>query len=108
MKLPLINTNTPKKKLRVTVRYNEGGISYLTGNASRRGYYLHVTPVEIDGDFEIAKLYSGAKGLIEEATRFNARRLHELAEGAPTSQLYQHLVQHVLADAKLELELQPA
>ena len=83
--------------LEVSVDYEEGGTSFLSGNSYERGFYLHFTPVTLrDGfrSYTIGGALSGIKGLIEPAKRFNAKRLEQLAAGALESELYQRLLAH--------------
>lgn len=78
-------TTTPKQFLRGTVSYSLGGINYFTGNSYKRGYYTDVYPVEIDEHSECHKLTFGGgakyglRGFMEEANRFNARKLESLS-----------------------------
>lgn len=69
------STEQPIKEnfLKVEVRYNLGGHSYVTYRNERRGYYLHVTPVtrEDKGSYvmESFTAFRGFKMLLKEVKR---------------------------------------
>jgi hypothetical protein len=86
--------------LKVSVDYEEGGVSYFSGRSTERGYYLHLTPITRRGgydSFTIGGAYSGIKGLIEPAKRFNQKTLNQHAAAALDSELYQRLLAHMKA-----------
>ncbi len=76
------------KHVKMTVYYSKGGYNYFTSETNRRGYYVSITPVTIhfrDSGFmsEESVLMggdSGGKLLIEETTRFNAKKMPEMVE----------------------------
>jgi hypothetical protein len=61
------------KSLKINVYYNKGGMNYFHGKEERRGYYLSVTPVEIEQrngyQTESVLMFSGAKRLVLEVKR---------------------------------------
>jgi hypothetical protein len=70
--------------LRISVGYAEGGHNWYSGENNRKGFYAYVTPAEeIDQGTSHASIRSilgaGRKCLLEEATRFNAKKLETLA-----------------------------
>lgn len=84
--------------LKVSVDYNEGGMSYFTGQRSERGYYLHMTTVTRRGGYESFTIGGGlpsVKGLIEPANRFNQKKLEQHASAAKASPLYSQLLDHL-------------
>jgi hypothetical protein len=70
--------------LEVYVSYTLGGQNYFTGGYNKRGYKLFFNPVAINGNFTSSTLLgdsfeSGFYVNIEEANRYSAKRLGELA-----------------------------
>ena len=63
--------------LRVETIYNKGGMNVFTYQTERRGYYLHVTPVERRGNMEAFVAFSGTKLLLKEVTRKGAKAEQE-------------------------------
>jgi galactokinase/mevalonate kinase-like predicted kinase len=61
------------KSLKVHLFYNKGGMNYFNGKEERRGYYLSVTPVEIEQrngyQSESFLMFSGVKRLVLEVKR---------------------------------------
>lgn len=53
----------------VDLKYSLGGYSGFSMEKNKRGYYLHVKPVEIEGNSISFKAFSGYKMLIQETTR---------------------------------------
>jgi len=87
----------------VEVYYDAGGRSFLSGEFNKRGYYLAVQPVKREGNCKSMLAFSGTKTLIEEVTRFSARKLQEAALQATQLPVYQNLLNHVLAKNTLQL-----
>jgi hypothetical protein len=81
-----------KKVLEVEVSYAEGGMSYFSGESSLRGYYLSVRPVEKSEGFTTFALFAGLKLLLEEASRFSAKRLEKIE---PTQEQVDNVVAQV-------------
>jgi hypothetical protein len=67
---------------KIEVYYDEGGISMWTYKRKARGFYITSRVVEIDRGFETWTPGQHGDGflLIEEAKRFNKKRLDEIAE----------------------------
>lgn len=103
-----------KALVEVEVYYNEGGPNFCTGNSETRGYYLSVTPREIQKSdtpgiqWKVSTAFSGVKDLMEPATRFNRRRLEALAATALESEQYKRCLPHVLGKNGIELVQEPA
>jgi hypothetical protein len=53
----------------VDLKYSLGGYSGFSMEKNKRGYYLHVKPVEIEGNSITFGAFSGYKTLIQETTR---------------------------------------
>lgn len=53
----------------VDLKYSLGGYSGFSMEKNKRGYYLHVKPVEIEGNTASFGAFSGYKTLIQETTR---------------------------------------
>ena len=87
----------------VEVYYDAGGRSFLSGEFNKRGYYLAVQPVKREGNCKSMLAFSGTKTLIEEVTRFSARKLQEAALQATQLPVYQKLLNHVLVKNILQL-----
>ena len=71
--------------IKIQVQYNEGGMNYFTGSLNKRCYRLSFTPIARLDRGESCILMSdthesGAYVLLEEAKRYNAKRLKEVAE----------------------------
>jgi hypothetical protein len=66
--------------LRISVGYEEGGHNWYSGENNRKGFYAYVTPAKEDGSGYVSTvLGAGLKCFMEEATRFNAKKLEKLA-----------------------------
>lgn len=72
--------------LKISLSYTLGGYNYFSGGQNPRGYKLFFTPVSRGGHFEsftllrADKFESGFYVRVEEAARYNAKRLGQLAE----------------------------
>jgi len=102
--LKQLSTTDPERFLEVEVYYDEGGMSYFTGSVNKRGYYLAVQPVKLDGGFRSITAFSGTKALVEETKRFSARKLQEVALQAVHLPIYRTLLDHVLAKGNIRLQ----
>jgi hypothetical protein len=75
-------------ELKIEVYYDKGGMNYFSGGVDKRGYYLSVTPVQIERKennvmIESYTAFSGVKKLILEVERQSgksAQKAKELAE----------------------------
>ena len=65
--------------LRVEVYYDMGGMNYFTGKSHPRGYRVSVVPVEVRENSVSFRAFSGGFNMLEEADRFSAKRLEQLA-----------------------------
>lgn len=102
--LKQLPTIDPNRIVEVEVYYDEGGLSYFTGGVNKRGYYLAVQPVKLDGGFRSITAFSGTKALIEETSRFSARKLQEVAQQTLQLPVYRTLLDHVLAKGNIHLQ----
>lgn len=96
--------------LDVYVSYDDGkGPGYHDGKEHKRGYKLHVQPVEVDRSqsgvtVTTARAWSGMQGFIESANRFSQTKMEQLAANAPTTDLYRRLVDRVLESNGLTVD----
>lgn len=95
-----LETSEPGRFLVGVIRYEMGGVNYFSGGNSRRGYYLSVTPEKHENGSVSFMMFSGIKGLLQEAARFNQRILDTIE--AP-EELKQKLIAHVLEKEKIVL-----
>jgi hypothetical protein len=102
--LKRLPTTDPDRFVEVEVYYDEGGMSYFTGGFNKRGYYVAVQPVKLDGGFRSITAFSGTKALVEETKRFSARKLQEVALQALHLPVYRTLLNHVLAKGNIRLQ----
>lgn len=59
----------------VEVSYTKGGVNYLSGGSTPRGYYLNVTPVTRKGDGMVSyTLFSGLRILLLQANRYSDKQ----------------------------------
>lgn len=93
-----IKTTTPGKFVKVELRYSLG--NYLAYQATERGYYLYVTPVERedrDGvTIESYSAFSGYKYLVHAVNRRSAKQERIAEEKA--KDIYPGMVQRVAAE----------
>lgn len=71
--------------LDVKVYYDKGGRNWFSGADEPRGFYISVTPVTRSGGMVSTALFSGAKKLLLEVSRYTDKqhdRAIELSHGA--------------------------
>ena len=83
--IPLKTKIRDFNELKVEVSYTLGGMNYFSGRTNPRGYKLYFKPIYRNGGFESSIMMGSEKESgyyisIEEASRFSAKRLRELAE----------------------------
>lgn len=66
--------------IEVSVSYSKGGLSYITGKTSPRGYYISVTPVTKNDDMVSFILFTGYRQLLFEADRYSAKQFEVAVE----------------------------
>lgn len=93
-------TNEPNKFLIGVIRYEMGGMNYFSGTVGKRGYYLSVTPETHENGCVSFMMFSGIKGLLQEAARFNQRILDTIEV---PEEMKQKLIAHVVEKEKLVL-----
>ena len=99
-----IPTTTEGQFVEVEVSYSKGGINYFTYNNEPRGYWLGVQPITVRSDLGVSFMaFSGTKAFLEDAKRFSAKRLAELAAQGKSLPKYDQLMAHVLAKNGLTL-----
>ena len=80
MRLPVANPDLQTvTHIEVSVSYTKGGSNYWSGGQDRRGYYMIVKPIRIQGNMMGFTLGAGLKRLIEQVERLNKKRF-ELAK----------------------------
>lgn len=71
-----------KTELKIHVYYHLGGMNYFTSKVDPRGYYVSITPVEIERKengilIESYSLFSGARMLLKETKRKSDKAYNE-------------------------------
>lgn len=99
-----LETTTNHKVIEVVVRFNAGGMNYSTYKQEKKGYYVHVQPVEVVGNMRTFVAFTGFKSLLEETARFSMKRLKELADGVLKNSATQELIGKVCEQSNLTLE----
>lgn len=69
----------------IYVSYTLGGMNYFTGKVEKRGYWLHINLIQSDGGFTFYRAFTGIKQFLEPTTRFNQKKLSELADSVLSS-----------------------
>ena len=81
-----LNNGSEYKQIKIYASYELGGMSYFSGEQSRRGYYCYFKPFASSGNgFESSTLMgatreSGCKIFLEGANKKSAKRLKELSD----------------------------
>lgn len=65
-----------------SVAFQGGGINYMNYKKEPRGFCVSLRPIEKEGVTETWMFGSGIKAFLEEAPRYNAKKLNKLAEVA--------------------------
>ena len=84
--IPLKTKIRDFNELKIEVTYTLGGINYFSGRTNPRGYKIYLKPISRNGGFESSIMLGGDEKesgyyiSVEEANRFSAKRLLELAE----------------------------
>jgi len=92
----------PNAFLRVEVFYQEGGTSYLSGNAEPRGYYVAVRPITKENGMVSFTLFSGVKKLSLIAKRFSEKALGAVAHDMNNPPYSDKLIPEMKAKALAE------
>lgn len=81
------NGHKTKRMVKCYLSYELGGINWATGRQEARGYYAHVSPVEIEdlsndggGVMESYAAFSGGKWLLVECVRQSQKKESEAAK----------------------------
>lgn len=72
------------QEVKVSVGYELGGWGMLSGQYSRRGYYVYVQPVTRSGGVESCTLFDGFKQLLKEVKRQSKKAESEAIAEAQT------------------------
>jgi hypothetical protein len=113
--IPMVELRKSPLDSRDKRRVMEVSISHYDGwNGGRKGYYLHLMPITIEdcGTHQMRGMGvygfgGGGKTMIEEADRFNGKRLASLAEQIAAMPVYRAAFLNVLGDTKNDTELAP-
>lgn len=101
-KLILKENDNKWNVLEVTTSYHLGGQNYFTGNNEKRGYYLHVQPMEIHGNCITVTGFSGIKYCLKEVKRKSAKAEAEADRIA--NQIKKSYIDYILNKHGLELK----
>ena len=66
--------------LEISVYYSKGGLSYLTGESSPRGYYISVTPVTKSNGMVRFTMFTGRRRLLLETKRYSDKQFARAVE----------------------------
>ena len=84
------------------VKYSLGGMNYFMGKEERRGYYLHIQPIQIERGWVTRTGFSGAKWLLKETKRKSAKAEQEAIKEA--NLIRDNCIKLILDKHELELE----
>lgn len=76
----------PLNELKVSVRYDKGGVNYFNGNQDKRGVYVHFKPVHRGNNFESCtclsanKKENGFKIFVRELGRMSQKQMDDIAK----------------------------
>jgi len=95
--------------IQITIRYSVG--DPYSSVPENKGFWVIMTPTEIDGIFRMITAYSGLKAFHQSANRFSRKKLeaieaevkHQIFNGTPTDK-YQQMLQKVVQEAGVTLE----
>jgi hypothetical protein len=82
----------------VEVYYTQGGVNYLSGGTTPRGYYLNALPVTHKGRTTSYALFSGRSKLLLKTRRYSAKQFERAVEMAKP--LVSNLVREMLEAKK--------
>ena len=104
-----VATNKAGTFLEISVSYDDANNSFM-GHDRPRGYYVAVSYLEERDGMRYHLIGRGGRGLLETATRFNQRRLTQLADAAkfPGNAALDQIIQRVLDRNGLTLAEEPA
>lgn len=72
-----LEKNPTATHLKIETRYDLGGPNFAYGGMTKRGYYLHVTPVTRENKYGVSMesfvAFTGVKQLLKEVTRKSAK-----------------------------------
>lgn len=93
----------PNKQIEVYLDYDLGGLSYISGDRHKRGYSIHVQPIEINHyesngrNWTTRKMtaFTGVYKHLVETKAFSAPKMLQLA-GRLTEGSWQDLLDHVI------------
>jgi len=92
-----VEGNEKINEIRAKIYYDKGGYNGWTGNTDRRGYWISVVPVKVEGCFVKFDAWSGTKLFIEEVKAYNAKKFLALANAPETISKIDELVNYVKA-----------
>ncbi len=101
-----LKTDKENTQLKIKLYYHLGGMNYFTSKVEKRGYYLSVTPVEIERkdnniSFEVYKAFSGYKALVLETKRKSDKAYNTAAQMIENKK--QELIQIICSTNNLQV-----
>lgn len=90
--------------IEVSVSYSKGGVNFATYKNEKRGYWLHVQPLTIQGNWVQFTGFSGVKQFVKEANRFSQKQLEAVAEECKTNDIVQHMIDSVCQKKGIEVK----
>lgn len=89
--------------LEVKVRHQKSGMNYFTYQQEKGGYFVHISVVTIKDGMRSFMLGQGIKLLVEEAERFNFKKLQGLVSEVMKLPDFKRVVEKVCEEHKVEL-----
>lgn len=72
-----VNNSVGATHLKAEVYYNKGGHNVFNGKQEKRGYYISVSPVKIEGGWESYTAFTGLKQCVIEVKRASSKKANE-------------------------------
>lgn len=86
--------------IEVKVSYDIGGWNHFTSTEKERGFHLHVTPIQENGNSRVYTGFTGIRTCVKEMKRFSQKQLDEFE---PDSKKVDEMVQYVLRNNQLKI-----
>ena len=104
IRLPLAGNANKSTHLEINTYYSLGGVSYATYKNEPRGYYISVTPIELNnsrGYTTVTTAFSGVKRCMIECSRQSKKKAEEACN--IKQEEYQDMIDYVLEKNGLTL-----
>jgi len=98
--LATLATQTAGTQLEISIFYENGGHSFVTGKSAQRGYWLAVKPFQGTPENRVDTMFQGCKALLQSAKRFGQKALNTVY---PTGTMLLDSVEFGLMECKLAL-----